>query len=68
MPQLNKYGNYKRLLKIDEIRNRFNLHRKLHDFEVDELFKDVKHRKFTDIQYRYLEKGIRYQGIIDIET
>jgi len=68
VPQLNKHGNYKRLLKIDEIKNRFNLNRKLHDFEVDELFKDIKHRKFTNIQYRYLEKGIRYQGIIDIET
>ena len=66
--KVNKYGNYKRQLKIEEIEQRFNLHRKLHDFEVDELFKNIRHRKFTDIQYRYLEKGIRYQGVIDIET
>ena len=25
-------------------------------------------KSLTDIQFRYLEKGIRYQGIFDIET
>ena len=37
-------------------------------FEVDELFAGEKHRSFNEVQYRYLEKGIRYQGIFDIET
>jgi len=65
---LNKHGNHKRILPIDKIEAKFEKHQKLHDFEVDELFKDVKHRKFTDIQYRYLEVGIENQFIFDIET
>ena len=68
MVQVNKFGNYKRLLTLDKIKLRFQLHQKLHDFEVDQLFEDVKHKPFSNIQYRYLEKGIRYQGVIDIET
>ena len=68
MVKPNQFGNYKRLLTLDKIKLRFQLHQKLHDFEVDQLFEDVKHKPFTDIQYRYLEKGIRYQGVIDIET
>ena len=68
MVKPNQFGNYKRLLSLDKIKLRFGLHQKLHDFEVDQLFSDVRHKKFTEIQYRYLEKGIRYQGIIDIET
>lgn len=62
----NKFGNYKRTLSLDAIRNRFELHQKLHDFEVDQLFTEGK--KFNTIQMRYLEKGIQFQGIYDIET
>ena len=68
MVKPNQFGNYKRLLSLDKIKLRFGLHQKLHDFEVDQLFSEIRHKKFTEIQYRYLEKGIRYQGIIDIET
>jgi hypothetical protein len=68
MAKPNQFGNYKRLLTLDKIKLRFQLHQKLHDFEVDQLFEDIKHKPFTPIQYRYLEKGIRYQGVIDIET
>ena len=62
----NKFGNYKRELSLDSIRNRFELHQKLHDFEVEQLF--TKGTTFNKIQMRYLEKGIQYQGIYDIET
>ena len=57
-----------RNLLISEIQARFNRHAKLHRFEVDELFKNIKHKPFTEIQYRYLEIGIRHQFIYDIET
>lgn len=57
-----------RELNLEKIQERFNLHQKLHRFEVDKLFEGVKHRKFTEMQYRYLEIGIRYQFIYDIET
>ena len=68
MVQLNKYGNYKRVLKVPQLQERFRRHQMLHDFEVDELFKGVKHRPFNAQQYRYLQKGIRHQVIFDIET
>ena len=55
---LNKHGNHKRILPIDKIADKFEKHQKLYDFEVDELYKDTPHKKFTDIQYRYLEVGI----------
>ena len=54
-----------RSLNKAEIQARFDRRNKLHDFEVDALF-DVKNLK--PIQYRYLEKGVRYQWIWDIET
>ncbi len=58
-----------RKLSKEQLQKRFDTHQKLHDFEIDFLFKDVKPRTgFTSMQYRYLEKGIRYQGIFDIET
>ena len=57
-----------RNLSITEIQSRFDRHAKLHRFEVDELFKNIKHKPFTEIQYRYLEIGIRHQFIYDIET
>jgi hypothetical protein len=57
-----------RNLLIPEIQARFDRHAKLHRFEVDELFKNIKHKPFTEIQYRYLEIGIRHQFIYDIET
>ena len=57
-----------RNLLISEIQARFDRHAKLHRFEVDELFKNIKHKPFTEIQYRYLEIGIRHQFIYDIET
>lgn len=44
MPKLNKHGNYKRILPIDKIAAKFEKHQKLHDFEVDELFKDIPHK------------------------
>jgi len=57
-----------RNISVSEIQTRFDNHQKLHRFEVDLLFNTVKHKKFTEIQYRYLEIGIRYQLIYDIET
>ena len=57
-----------RNLLISEIQARFDRHAKLHRFEVDELFKNINHKPFTEIQYRYLEIGIRHQFIYDIET
>ncbi len=57
-----------RELTLEQLQTRFDLHQKLHRFEVDKLFSDVKHKKFTEIQYRYLEIGIRHQFIYDIET
>ena len=57
-----------RTLTTSQIQERFNNHQKLHRFEVDELFKNVKHKPFTEMQYRYLEIGIRHQFIYDIET
>ena len=38
MVKPNQFGNYKRLLTLDKIKLRFQLHQKLHDFEVDQLF------------------------------
>lgn len=66
--RINIHGNYKRILPIEKIAQKFELHQKLHNFEVDELYKDVKHKPFTDIQYRYLQVGIENQFIFDIET
>jgi hypothetical protein len=57
-----------RNLTTSEIQSRFDRHAKLHRFEVDELFKNIKHKPFTEMQYRYLEIGIRHQFIYDIET
>lgn len=57
-----------RTLNKASIQERFDKHQKLHSFEVDKLFENVKHKKFTEIQYRYLEIGIRHQFIYDIET
>jgi len=55
-------------ITIPEIQARFDIHRKLHDFEVNELFFKGKRNKANAIQLRYLQVGIRYQGIWDIET
>ena len=64
-----KYTNDKRKLNLAGIEERFTTHKKLRRDEIDRLFKDEKPRKgFTDMQYRYLEVGVRYQGIFDIET
>ena len=57
-----------RTLTPSQIQERFDNHQKLHRFEVDKLFENVKHKRFTEMQYRYLEIGIRYQLIYDIET
>jgi hypothetical protein len=57
-----------RNLTLPEIQARFDRHAKLHRFEVDKLFEKIKHKPFTEIQYRYLEIGIRHQFIYDIET
>ena len=68
MVQQNKFGNYKRLLSLDKLKMRFELHQKLHDFEVDQLFPKAAKKGLSDIQYRYLEVGIENQFIFDIET
>ena len=57
-----------RNLTLPEIQARFDRHAKLHRFEVDKLFEKIKHKPFTEMQYRYLEIGIRHQFIYDIET
>ena len=57
-----------RNLTLPEIQARFDRNAKLHRFEVDKLFEKVKHKPFTEMQYRYLEIGIRHQFIYDIET
>jgi hypothetical protein len=57
-----------RNLTVPEIQARFDNHQKLHRFEVDKLFEKIKHKPFTEMQYRYLEIGIRHQFIYDIET
>lgn len=64
-----QYVNSKRLLNISGLQERFNTHKKLRHDEIDVLFADYKPEEgFTEIQYRYLEVGIRWQGIFDIET
>ena len=66
---MRKSGHDARLLNKAGLQERFNTHKKLRHDEIDRLFEDERPRKgFTDIQYRYLEYGIRYQGIFDIET
>jgi len=57
-----------RSLSMDALQERFDNHRKLHDFEVDELFKGEKHKPFTTEQYRWLCKGYRHFLIFDIES
>ena len=54
-----------RNLNKDEIQERFDNHRKLHEFEVDYLF-DCKN--LSKEQYRWLMKGYRYFTIFDIES
>ena len=54
-----------RNLSVAALQERFDNHQKLHRFEVDALFSGYK---FSEIQYRYLEIGIRHQFIYDIET
>jgi len=56
-----------REITIPEIQARFDIHRKLHDFEVEKLFFPGR-KKPDEMQLRYLQLGIRYQGIWDIET
>ena len=52
MVKPNQFGNYKRLLSMDKIKERFELHQKLHNFEVDQLFLKEKPRKgFSDMQH-----------------
>jgi hypothetical protein len=64
-----KYANDARKLNIAGLQERFDTHKKLRRDEIDILFKDeIPKGGFTDMQYRYLEVGIRYQGIFDIET
>ena len=57
-----------RVLNWEGIYDRFKKHHKLHRFEVDTLFENQKHKKFKEMQYRYLEIGIQHQFIYDIET
>lgn len=63
----NKYGNYKRLLTKEQIQDRFDSHKKLHDFEVKKLFGELK-GKDVEERMRWLEKGYRNFLIFDIEA
>ena len=63
-----KYVNDARKLNKPGLQDRFDRHQRLRHDEIDKLFEHVKHKPFTTTQYRYLEYGIRYQGIWDIET
>jgi len=63
-----KYSNDARKLNKPGLQERFDTHKRLRRDEIDKLFEHTNHKPFTDIQYRYLEYGIRYQGIWDIET
>ena len=54
-----------RNLSKDEIQERFDNHRKLHEFEVDYLF-DCKN--LSKEQYRWLMKGYRYFTIFVYTT
>ena len=63
-----KYINSKRVLNVPGIQARFDTSKKLRHDEIDKLFEFERHKPFKEIQYRYLEYGIRYQGIWDIET
>ena len=56
-----------RKLAKEQIQEYFDRRKKLHEEEVNRLF-DLGNRRLKPIQYRYLQKGIRYQGIYDIET
>ena len=57
---LNKHGNHKRILPIDKIAAKFEKHQKLHDFEVDELFKDIPHNRDKTIVF------CRFQCLLQI--
>lgn len=64
-----KYAGWKRQLNMAGLQSRFANRQKLRHDEIDRLFaKEMPKEGFTEIQYRYLEYGIRYQGIWDIET
>ena len=64
-----QYVNSKRQLNISGLQERFNTHKNLRHDEIDVLFADYKPPEgITEIQYRYLEVGIRWQGIFDIKT
>jgi len=64
-----KYIHDARKLNLAGLQDRFNKHQKLRRDEIDILFADeIPRGGFTEMQYRYLEYGIRYQGIFDIET
>lgn len=64
-----RYVNDARKLNLAGIQERFDARKKLRRDEVDRLFaKEMPRKGFTEQQYRYLEKGIRYQAIFDIET
>jgi hypothetical protein len=69
LSQKNPKNHNRREHSIEQLRERFNQKKKLRHDEIDRLFKDEMPRKgFTEMQYRYLEYGIRYQGVWDIET
>lgn len=53
-----------KILTKDEIQKRFNNHMKLSDLQLEVLFGP----DLTNMQKRYLQHGIRYQFIYDIET
>tara|TARA_R110002020_G_scaffold42971_4_gene125334 strand:+ start:4937 stop:5713 length:777 start_codon:yes stop_codon:yes gene_type:complete len=64
-----KYRNDARKLNKIGLEERFNQHLRLRNDEIDVLFKDEIPRKgLSNIQYRYLQYGIRKQGVFDIET
>lgn len=53
----------------DELFWRFQARKKLTEEQLYRLFKkELGRKKLTNMQIRYLQKGIRYQGIWDIET
>jgi len=64
-----QYVNSARQLNIAGLQERFNKHQKLRHDEIDRLFADeIPRRGLTEMQYRYLEVGVRHQFIFDIET
>lgn len=55
-------------LSKQEIQIKMDNHKPVHRFEIDKLFDITDKNPLSEMQYRYLEKGIRFQSIWDIET